>query len=262
MLKVLFGFLLAIGSSFTAGMSAILPMEERKGGLRHMMHLFGLNSFQYWLGMALADLVIVLIPAAICSVLLLFFSEIMDIEVVGEFFLLFWFFGCSLNIYSYAFSHIFNNPETGIKYISMIYSIGLFIGPLVVWAIVAGLISKNDDDGELLQLGYSICYCVSPLFCFAITTYDIAVRGHELIDEWKIFDGAPSGWVGCGVLSIHIVVIFSLVVFIDYKIRNSYKNQGGNLQAAAPPLLNPEKDVIEHEQLVREKQDDPDYFQI
>jgi len=188
-----------------------------------MMHLFGLNSFQYWLGMALADLVIVLIPASICSILLLFFDEIMDTEVVGEWFFLFWIFGCSLNIYSYLFSHIFSNPETGIKYISMIYSIGLFIGPLVVWAIVVGLISL-DDDGELLQLGYSICYCVSPLFCFAITTYDVAVRGHDLIDEWKIFDKIPNGWVGCGVLCIHIVVIFSLVVFIDHKIRNSYKN--------------------------------------
>ena len=64
---------------------------------------------------------------------------------------------------------------------------------------------------------------MSPLFCFAITTYNIAVRGDELIDEWKIFDGVPTGWVGIGVLSIHIVVIFALVVLIDHKIRNSYK---------------------------------------
>jgi len=45
MLKVIFSFFLTIGSTFTAGMSAILPMEEKKGGLRHMMNLFGLDSF-------------------------------------------------------------------------------------------------------------------------------------------------------------------------------------------------------------------------
>lgn len=44
-LKVMFGFFLTIGYTFTAGLSAVVPMQERKGGLRHMMHLFGLNSF-------------------------------------------------------------------------------------------------------------------------------------------------------------------------------------------------------------------------
>jgi len=44
MLKVTFGFFLTIGYTFIAGGSAILPMQENKIGLRHMMHLFGVNT--------------------------------------------------------------------------------------------------------------------------------------------------------------------------------------------------------------------------
>jgi len=44
-LKIIFGFFLTLGYTFTAGMTAAVPMQEKKGGLRHMMYLFGLNSF-------------------------------------------------------------------------------------------------------------------------------------------------------------------------------------------------------------------------
>ena len=78
MLKVVFNIFLVIGYTFTAGMAAVLPMQEKKGGLRHMMYLFGLNSFEYFLGMAIADWIIVAVPATIASALLLAFDEIME----------------------------------------------------------------------------------------------------------------------------------------------------------------------------------------
>ncbi len=77
-LKIIFGFFLTIGSTFTAGMSSILPMEEKNVGLRHMMHLFGLNSWTYWIGMFIADMIIVLIPAVVCVMMLLVFDDIME----------------------------------------------------------------------------------------------------------------------------------------------------------------------------------------
>ena len=43
-----------------------------------MMHLFGLNSFEYFLGMAIADWIIVTVPATIACILLLAFDEIME----------------------------------------------------------------------------------------------------------------------------------------------------------------------------------------
>ena len=43
-----------------------------------MMHLFGLNSFEYFLGMTIADWIIVAVPATIACVLILAFDEIME----------------------------------------------------------------------------------------------------------------------------------------------------------------------------------------
>ena len=142
-LKVCFTLFFVLGYTFTAGISAVLPMKEKKGGLRHMMHLFGLSSFEYWLGMAIADWIICAVPGTIASVLLLCFDEIMEPEYVWEFFVIFMFFGCALNVYSYLFTHLFSNPETAVKYLSLIYSLGLFIGPAIVTSIIAGIVGRD-----------------------------------------------------------------------------------------------------------------------
>ena len=221
MLKVVFGFFLTIGSTFTAGMSANLPMEEKKGGLRHMMHLFGLNSLQYWTGTWLGDALIVAIPPTVIAVVLLVFDDIMERHYVPEFFILFWMFGNTLNTISYLFSHIFSSPETGIKYISLIYSLGFLIGPLVLWSIFASLLGgtgeaeENPDckDGkdintgedcrertrsqdDLMSTGYSVLFYASPLFTFWVSTLNITYRDNKLLEPWLIFGAEPAGLHG------------------------------------------------------------------
>jgi len=242
MLKISFGFLLSLGSTFTAGKSAILPMEERKVGLRHMMHLFGLNSFEYFFGLGLADLLINLAPALLCSIILLAFDEVMERKYVPEFLLLFWVFGESLTVFSYAFSHVFGNPETGIRYISMVFIFGLLIGPLVVLNIA---VAATDNSQQGL-LGYSILYCFSPLYTFFMATYNISVRDSDVLDPWKVFDEVPSTQVSCGVMALQIFFVFSVVVLVDYCLRNSYKRQGGS-HGDPPPQLEVHFDVMEHE---------------
>jgi len=53
----------------------MVPMQEKKGGLRHMMHLLGLNSFQYFLGLNIADFIICLFPVTLASLILLGFGD-------------------------------------------------------------------------------------------------------------------------------------------------------------------------------------------
>ncbi len=199
-------------------------MEEKNVGLRHMMHLFGLNSATYWIGMFIADMIIVAIPAVVCVFMLLVFDDIMDREFTGEFLLLLWVYNCTLNVFSYAFSHLFKDPDTGIKYISMIYSVGFFLGPLVGWLILGGILASGKDDSELIADGFSFFYFVSPLFTFWISTYNLTVRDNEILDDWPIYGNIVNGWWGIGIMSVHIAIVFSLVIFVDYKIRNSYKN--------------------------------------
>ena len=169
-LKIFFGFFLTLGYTFTAGMTAVVPMQEKKGGLRHMMYLLGLNSFQYFFGMAIADFIICLIPNVIACLILLCFDEIMPRESVWEFFVVFAFFGATMNKFSYLFSHLFDDPETGIKYISLLYSLGLFVGPIVVTSIFAALFGTVGEMDTSFQNGFSFWYFFSPLITFATVT--------------------------------------------------------------------------------------------
>ena len=148
MLKVIFGVFLTIGYTFTAGMVAVIPMKEKQGGLRHMMHLFGLNSFEYFLGMAIADWIIVMVPATVCCIIILCFDEIMLAENVWEFWIVFMLFGCAMNNFSYLFTHLFSNPDTAVKYLSLVYSLGLFIGPLIIVSIIGGLTREEVEGCE------------------------------------------------------------------------------------------------------------------
>lgn len=79
-----------------------------------MMHLLGLNSFQYFFGLVIADWLISLIPVTIGSLLLVPFDEIMERSEIGDFFIVYAFFGCAINVLAYTFSHLFSNPDTGI----------------------------------------------------------------------------------------------------------------------------------------------------
>ena len=81
--RYFFSVFFVFGYTFTAGSSAVIPMVEKKGGLRHMMHLFGLKPWQYWIGMKVADLIIALFPGIVASLMLILtFGYIMDAEYV------------------------------------------------------------------------------------------------------------------------------------------------------------------------------------
>jgi hypothetical protein len=144
-LRWMFSTIMILSYSITAGMAAVLPLKEKKGGLRHMMKLFGLNSFEYWFGMLIADFIIVLVPAIVASIALLMHDLLMEREYVPEFFVNFVLFVTAINCFSYLFSHAFSDPDTAIKNLSLIYMFGLFIGPLVLTSILSAVIDSEDS---------------------------------------------------------------------------------------------------------------------
>jgi len=93
--------------------------------------------------MMIADWIIVLLPACCYALLLLAFEDIMDRSHVPEFFIVFLFFGCAMNVLSYTLSHLFTDPDTGIKYLSLLYVFGFFIGPIVATSIIAGIVGEE-----------------------------------------------------------------------------------------------------------------------
>ena len=245
MLKIFFGFFLTIGMTFTAGMSAIIPMEERKGGLRHMQHLFGLNSLEYFTGMFLGDAIISGISATIIAIILICYRDIIELEYVPHMFLLFWVFGCTLNTFSYFFSHVFSDPQTGIKYIALVYSVGLLIGPLVATTLIAPLIGEGKGTW---RVSMNFFYFVSPLFTFWLTAMNLCFKGSAELRPFEVAGGYVPGLEGgVGVLSYQLVIIGVITIVIDHFIRNSYKKRGGK-DGEQPPHLEVHDDVKEHEE--------------
>ena len=77
-------------------------MKERQKGLRHMMKLSDLISFEYWFGQLLADFTVALLPAIISSIILIGFDQIiMERENIWELFLAFLLFEIAVNCLTY-----------------------------------------------------------------------------------------------------------------------------------------------------------------
>lgn len=229
-----------------------------------MMHLFGLNSFQYFFGMAIADLIIVLIPATLASTGLLIFDQIMIQENVWEFWVVFMFFGCTMNKFAYLFTHIFSDPDTAIKYLSMIFIFGLFIGPVILSMIITG---ASGGDIQAYQDSFSFWFFFSPLCTFLVITQNLCYEGNESLEQnsFKVGGTIVDLPMTIGVLSYQIVIVFLLTVLIDNCIRNCYKRRGGT-DGELPPHLEVHQDVKDHEEQVRQasnlQPNDPNFLQI
>lgn len=239
-------------------------MKERQGGLRHMMHLFGLNSFQYFFGMALADCVIVTVPATVASGIILIFDDIIERENIGMFWLIFVFFGCAMNSFSYLFSHLFSNPETGVRYISLIYSLGLLVIPLILTTIIAAI----RDEESSFQDGFSFWYFFSPLCTFVLAVMNVTYLGTPRLEEerFQVSGGYTADLpLSLGVLSYQIILVLAITMLIDSCIRSGYKRRGGT-DGQLPPHLEVRQDVKDHEEQVRRaaslSPNDPDYLQV
>lgn len=221
-LRYAFSAVVILAYSITAGMTAVLPLKEKKGGLRHMMKLFGLNSFEYWFGMFMADLVIVLIPATVFSLGLLIDDFLMDRQYVPEFFVDFVMFVTAINCFSYLFSHIFSDPDTAIKNLSMIYMFGMFIGPMVLTLIVSAFM----DFGNAYLEAISFWFFISPFFTFWSYTANISLRGTK-VESWAFTVGDNDYIIdlklAAGVYAYQIVIIFAIVVLVDWLLGRRYR---------------------------------------
>ena len=122
--------------------------------------------------MKVGDLIILLIPASCtCILLLLTFNLIMESQEVWKFFILFLFFGNTVDTFSYLLSHLFSDPVTSTKFISLIIMISLIFVPLAF--IVGGGASGGVDFKD----GISTFFFISPLFTFGMTSFNLCCRG-------------------------------------------------------------------------------------
>ena len=159
-----FTFFLVLGQMFTVSIWATIPMSEKKGGLRQMMFMNGLRSHEYYIGLFMGDILLYLGPAIIISLALLPVDEIMRNEQIPTFFLCYMLFGAAIINFSYMLSNFFDNPETGVTYLALIFTLGLFIGPIAISQICAAIFGYDSSLGASM----SPWYVIDPVLTFIV----------------------------------------------------------------------------------------------
>lgn len=229
-----------------------------------MMHMSGVSSIEYYLGLFMGDMTLFTLPAVVISLALLAVPQIMVQSQVGYFFISYMFYGMALTNMVYAFAHMFSNPDTTLQYMGLIFFLVLLLIPIGLSLMIAAIIGFNTSIAETL----SIWYWINPQICFCIQLFTICCYEKPSLDkyEFKLFGTVqPTTDLYLGMISIQIVFVACLNIFIDYRIRNAHKRRGGE-EGALPNLLEVRQDVIDHEQEVRSQanlnQADDDSLQI
>ena len=220
-----------------------------------MMFMNGLRSFEYYIGLFMGDILLYLGPAIVISLALIPVEEIMRNDQIPTFFLCYMLFGATVINLSYMLSNFFDNPETGTTYLALIFTLGLFIGPIAISQICAAIFGYESSLGASMSPWYTI----DPVLTFIVQLYTICNTGKtdkESLGEIKVFgmDDAPSTGLYCGIILCQILVIGSLNLCLDTYFRSKYRRTGGT-DGAAPPMLDVRQDVKDHEREVRENAD-------
>ena len=221
-----FTFFLVLGQSFTAGLYAFVPMTEKKGGLRAMMNMSGLTSIEYYLGLSFADWTIFMAPGIVITASLFAVPQVMLQEQIGYFFLSYAFYGFALIQTVYAFTHLFDDPETGVKYLALIFFLGLLLIPIALSCIFAAMFGFDNSIAKAI----SIWYWINPQCCFVIQLYALCCKGKSDLDQFaiKIFGTIePTTGLYIGIIMLQIIIIAIVNVMIDMKIRNAHRRRGG-----------------------------------
>ena len=186
--------------------------------------------------MKIADFLIALFPGIISSVLLwLSFDYIMDAPYVPSYFLVFMAFANAMDCISYMLTHFFSDPETAVKYVSLVSSLGLLLAPMIGFFILGAI--AGGDTG--IEAAMSALYFVSPLFTFWMTTQNLCYAGDEDREEaqFEISGGtAASMPIALGVFTYQFVIMFIVLIYVDHLKMNGYKKRGGT-DGAQPPHL-------------------------
>ena len=101
---------------------AFVPMTEKKGGLRQMMHMTGLRSYEYFTGLLLADTALFTIPIGlICVFLAKFALNIVEPDQIVVFAASYLLYGFSCLNTVYLITHLFDDPDTSFRYVATIF---------------------------------------------------------------------------------------------------------------------------------------------
>ena len=99
-----------MGQGISAQVYAFTPLNDKSMGLRQMMFMSGLNSFEYWTGLLMADMCIQAIPNLVFTIIMPIFTQIMQRSNIGYFVLCWFLFQATYMTVIYLLTHLFATP--------------------------------------------------------------------------------------------------------------------------------------------------------
>ena len=173
------------------------------------------------------------------------------------------FFANCMDAIAYLLSQFFTDPETAVKYTSLITSLGMLLGPYIGFIILGAIL--GGDSGPEAALG--ILYFISPLYTFWATAMNFTYMGDEEREKLRFEAGGNVAMLplALGTLTYQFVLVYALTMYLDSVAMTRYKKRGGE-DGKEPPHLEVHDDVKEHEEEVRKAKGknvgDADYLQI
>jgi hypothetical protein len=76
-----------------------------------MLHMQGVSSTQYWLGLFFGDLTLHLMPVVVFTALLACVPSLVDFSKLGYFFVAYLMYGSGLISVSYTLQHLFSDEK-------------------------------------------------------------------------------------------------------------------------------------------------------
>ena len=135
---------------------------------------------------------------------------------------------------AYLIHHMFDDPETAIKYTGLMTLFTTIFIPGIVTTIVAAIFKFENGYEESLYFWFFI----DPVLAFVSTTFNFYTKSFADGDfQIKMFGGdSINPLYTILALVIQIILFFSVNVAIDSWLRNRWRKKGGKIGDNPPHL--------------------------
>lgn len=174
LLGIMFPVLLNFGFCATSGIFLLQPVLERETKIKQMLLMSGMSNFFYWIGLFLADLILMLFPFALFCAFVLVTQIEGFYEEIGSLMIVILSFGSSLIPLVYLLSTCYKDSVTATKCIAPILIVIGNVAPLILAPLIMGIASITSK--HLVVLIGSLIYIINPFATFFANSYTVLVR--------------------------------------------------------------------------------------
>jgi hypothetical protein len=215
-----FPILVLLGILFSQGAFILTSVKDKEDKLRYLLNFAGMNSFSYWVGMFLADIILYIIPISLLIIMSFILSIKEFSDNAGLLFLAFVIFGYPYITSIYLSGFLFSKTESAFKY-----------GLLVVMLVTAIMLIP----GIWITHWLDFVVHANPIVCTYIIVSNIMV---------------PNSWdydqnILMVMLIVQGTVMMAAVIGLDMWLQRYFKGLDHNQQTIERPQMDENQDVIE-----------------